>query len=115
MLHQCDKNLITRPDAWPGKALGDEVDRFSRATRKHDLPARLCIDKPTDILAGALISIGGTLAQGVNATVNIRMIVFVVIDNRLHDLSGALRRCGIIQIRQWPAIDLLVQNREIRA
>ena len=58
-------------------------------------------------------NIGGTLAQGVDATVNIRVIVSVVIGNRLYDLSGALCRRGIIQIRQWMAIDFLVQYREI--
>ena len=90
MLHQRDENFVARSDARARKTLGDEIDRLGRAPREHDLLAGNCIDKPPHIFAGTLVGFSSTLAQGVNTTVDIGVIVLVVIDKCLHDLSWTL-------------------------
>ena len=82
---------------------------------EDDLARRAGIQEPAHPLAGAFEGIGGQLAERVHAAVNIGMQLPLVMRHRLDHRGGHLHRGAIVQVRQRPAVDLLVEDRELRA
>ena len=60
-----------------------------------------------------LVSLGGFLAQIMHPTVDVAVLVQVIITLAVDDTQRFLCCCGIIEIDQRLAIDLLVEDREL--
>ncbi len=51
MFKVSDQNIVASIEHWPDVTLGNEVNRFSGATRQHNFAAARCIDKTLDLVA----------------------------------------------------------------
>ncbi len=110
-----DHDLVARAQAWPAPALRHEVDRFGRAAHEHDLAGRTGVDEALHAAARALEEIGRLLAQGMHATMDVRVRGLVVARHRVDDRLRPLARRGVVEVGERPAVDHAGQHREIAA
>ena len=115
VLHGGDQHPVTWLQIDPPPGSRDQVQAFSGAFGPDNLARFGSIDKGRHLATRVLEFFRRTLSQGMRTTVHIAVVVAVIIDNRLDYRFGLLRGRCVIQIHQRMAIDLLVQNREIRA
>ncbi|MNS92519.1 hypothetical protein D3C72_1266610 [compost metagenome] len=114
VLHRADQDLVARAQAL-AKACCHQVDRLGRAAHEHDFLAPGGVDQVSHRVARGLVGIGGALAQGMHAAVDIGVERGIVmrfgIDHALRLLGGG----GVVQIDQRLAVDGLAQDGEILA
>ena len=108
-----NQNLIAGLEARARKALRHQIHRLGRAADENDFLGVASIDEPPHGLAGAFIRIGGALAQRMNATMHVGMIVLVITADRIDHGFGPLAGRGVVQVHQRLAIDVLMQHREV--
>ena len=68
----------------------DEVDPFRGAAREDDFARALCVEVFRGAHAGGLIAGGGAVTQGVDAAVDIAIVVLVVVAQSVEDDAGLL-------------------------
>ncbi len=108
MLEMGDDDPVAGFQQWPRKTLRDQIDRLCRAACKDDLAPAPRIDKADDVIAGAFVGLCRTVAQGMHATVHVRMIVALVFGDRVDDHGRRLRGGGAVEIDEPVPADLLV-------
>ncbi len=113
MFEGADQDLIAGLEAGAQEALRDQVHCFGRAANEDDLFRVARIDEATNRLACAFISVGRALAQRVNATMHVGMIVLVVTRDRLDDGLRPLTRRRVVQIHQRFAVHRLMQDGKV--
>jgi hypothetical protein len=69
----------------------------------------------SDAGAGALVGLGGPLAQVVDATVDVGVVEAVVGDEGVDDRLGLLAGRRVVEVDEGLAVHLLVQGREVLA
>ena len=69
--------------------------------------------KRAHLLARVLVGFGGALAQQVHAAMDVRVVVRVVVDERVDDRLRLLAGGGVVEINQRLAVNLFPENREI--
>ena len=99
----------------PAPALGHEVDPLGRAAGEDDLAGRRRVEKPRDPRAHAVVGHGGTLAQVVDAPVDVGVLGAVEPADGVDDGTGLLAGGGVVEVDQRLAAHLLRQDREILA
>ena len=95
--------------------LRDEVDALGGAADEDQLVLALRVEEPSGLGASLLVRGRRTLAQLVNAAVNVGAIHLVELADGVDHREGLLRGGGAIQIYQWLTVDRLLQDREILA
>ena len=94
---------------------GDEIDAFGGAAREDDFVGAAGVEEFRGAGAGGFEGGGGAIAQFVDAAMDVGVVVLVVMTQRVDDGARFLRCGGVVEIDQRLAVDLLVENREIRA
>ena len=62
---------------------------------------------------GGFVAGRGAIAQFVDAAVDVGVVVFVIMHQRVNHRARFLRRRGVVEINQRLAVDLLVEDGEI--
>src|SRR3982751_4551096 len=113
MLHHCQKNHVTFAEQFFAPRLRHQIDALGRATREDDFVRTGRADVLRHALARVFIRVSRAPAQRMQSPMNIRIVVFVIITQRLNDSTRLLRSRSAIKIDQVMAAYLLTQNREI--
>ncbi len=97
VLHGGDDDLITRANILPPVGLGHQVYAFGGAPHIDDLMVFSGVDELPNLAAGSLVIVGGQLAEGVDATVDVGVRLLVVVDDGIDHLSrlGAPTAIGL--------------------
>ena len=69
-----------------------EVDRLGRVARPDDLRRLRGVDESRDLRARAFEGVGGPLGEFVDAAMDVRIVGRVIVDERVDDGLGLLRR-----------------------
>ena len=94
---------------------GDEIDSFRRPARKNNFVGGFGVDEFSGTGARGFEGVRGAVAQLMDAAMNIGVVVFVIMHERINDAAGLLRRGGVVEINQRLAVDLLMENGKISA
>jgi hypothetical protein len=113
MLGHRDHDLIPGLHIAQAIAVRDQVQCLGRILREDDLFRTLRPDKLSRPFPGILIDIRRLDGQRIGTAMRIRIAATIVATDRLDHLLRFLCRRTIIQISNFPAIDLPVQQREI--
>ena len=98
MLHFGNEDLVTCLQSAAAVALRDQVDRFGRPAHEHDL-ARACgVDEPPHLLARDFVGLRRTLAQIMNAAMNVGVEILVVANLAVDDRFRLLGRRGVVEV-----------------
>ncbi len=106
VLHLGEHDPVPRP----GDAAGDEVQGLGRVAGEHGVPS-LRADEAGDPVAGALEEIGRLGGDGVDAAVDRRTVVRVVVLHRREDRARGLRGRTGVEVDD----PLALERRELRA
>ena len=110
-----EQNHIARLEILRAPSRGDQINSFRRAARKNNFVGRLRIDEFRRTRARGFKGIRRAVAQFMDTAMNIGVVKFVIMHERINDAAGLLRRGGVVEINQRLAVDLLMQNREVSA
>src|SRR5712691_1145438 len=109
VLHLGEQNLVTAPDVPGAPGLGDEVDAFGRAAREYDFVRAARVEVFGGAGAGGLKSRRGAVAQFVDTTMDIRIVLLVIVPQSVDDRPRFLRGRRVVQVEQWMSMNLLVE------
>ena len=115
VLHRREDDLVSGLEGGPPVALRHEVDRLRRASDEKDFPVLPRVDEAPHLGTGLLVGGGGALAQGVDAAVDVGIVMGVVALKRLDHRPRLLAGGRVVEIDQGPAVDFLIQDGEIEA
>ncbi len=90
VFHPGNEYFVARADAL-AKRVGNQVDGFCRASGEHDFAARPGIDEPGYLVAGPFIGVGRAMAECMHPAMHIRMIMAVIVTDRIDDRLRPLR------------------------
>src|SRR4051812_26709645 len=113
VLHPGNQDLIARSEKRSGVALSHEVDALGGSPSKDYLPGRARIDETGDFFADLIVCQRRSLAEKVDAAVNVRVLGGVEASNRIDDCLGLLAGRRIIQVDQRLPPDSLGENGEV--
>ena len=106
----------------PGRDIGvaptarHQVDPLGRAGGEDHLLARGRVDERADLLARFFVQVGALIAQPVDAAMDVGVVLFVDVDQRLNHLPRPLRGGGVVEIDQrHVVVQPQPQDRENRA
>ena len=71
------------------------------------------VDEFRGACARGFKGVGRAVAQFVDAAMDIGVVVFVIMHQRVNHRARFLRRGGVVEIHQRLAVDLLIENRKI--
>ena len=92
------QDRVARSDVREAPRIADEVDRLGRVARPDDLGGFRGIDEAGDLFAGRFKGCGRTFGQLVDAAMDVRIVVRVVVDERIDHGLRFLRARGRIEI-----------------
>lgn len=115
MLHFGEENDVSRFQVSAAPSVCDEVDGLGGASSEDDLVGGLSVEKTGDLCARIFVSFGGSSAQFVESSVDVGVVVFVVVNDRLDDGSRLLGGGRVIQVDERVAMDFLMKDGEIGA
>src|SRR5690606_23315343 len=101
----CTQNFVTWLEVGFAPTASHQVDRGGGALRKDDFTRMSRTNEPGHLLAGRFVLLGTSLTQGVNAPVNVGVVVFVDARNGIDDLPGALGAGGVIEKHERLAVE----------
>jgi hypothetical protein len=85
VFHLRGDHLVAGAEFVQPPGVGDEVYRLGGVLREHDLLAAVGTDEVGDGVVGLLVGDGGLLAQLVDAAVDVRVVLVVVVADGLDD------------------------------
>ena len=95
---------------------GHEVDAFGRAAGEDDFIGAFGIDELGRADARGFIGVGRAVAQLMDAAVDIGVVEFVIMRQRLNHHARFLQGGGVVKINQRIAVNLLSsKNGKVRA
>ena len=115
MLHLREQDLVSGTEIGCAPGVSHQVDSLGRPTSKNDFVGALGVNKTRGACSRALESGRGAVAQLVDAAVDVGIVAFVIVAQRVQDLDRLLGRCCIVQVDQRVPMHALVQSREILA
>ena len=115
MLHFREQNHVAGLEIFCAPGTGDEIDAFGRAAREDDFVGAFGVDEFCGAGAGGFKRVRRAVAQFMDAAMDVGVVVLVIMHQRVNHRAGLLRRGGVVEINQRLAVDLLVQDRKIRA
>ncbi len=114
VLHPRDQDLVAWLQVRARPALRDQVDRIGAPAREDDLAAVRRVDQALHLHAGAFVRLGRAFAQQMRRAMDVRVVVPVVVVQRVQDLPRLLRRVGVVEVDQRPAVHDLAEDGEVR-
>src|SRR5450432_3377564 len=93
--------------------LSYEIDRFGRAANEDDLVWRGGVQELLYFFPGRLVGVSRSCGQFMRGTMNVGVLLFIEGAETVDDLSGLLRRGGIVQPDQGTAVNVLLQDGEV--
>ncbi len=115
MLHLGEQDHIARLDELAAPRLRHEVDALRGAACEHNLVRVLGIDELRHPRARRLEGVGRTVAQLVDAAVDVRIVPLVIAHQRLNHRPRLLRRGGVVQVNERMPVDALVEDGKVAA
>src|ERR1051325_5408889 len=92
------------------ESLRDDVDAFGGSPREDDLVPVGGIDVGGNLVARALVVPRRPLAEGVDASMDIGIIEFVIAADGVYDRAGFLRCCSVVEVDERTAADGLRED-----
>ena len=115
VLEMGEQDLIAGLEVGPTPALGDEVDALGGAAHEDAAPGVLEPEELRDGTAGGFVGGGGLLAQEVDATVDVGVLLGVIAFEGLDDDRRLLGSRRVIEVGQRTAAHGTSQDREVLA
>src|SRR5215204_720690 len=115
VLHLGDDYLVALAHELAPVAVHDEVDALRHPAHEDALARLARVDEAAHLLARALVSRGGALAQVVDAAVDVRVLLAQVLRAPLDDDARHLRRRRVVEVDERLAVHGLAQHREVFA
>ena len=115
VLHGGEQDLVALLDVDPAVGLGHEVDGLGGAAGPDDLLDGAGADEPSHLLPGGLVEIGGLLAEGAHAAVDIGVLLPLVLGHALDDCQRHLAAHGAVEVDHGLAVQHPGQQGEIPA
>src|SRR5581483_6281658 len=113
VLHLGQQDLVALADTGASPSVGHQVQCFGSVTREDDALFRGSVDETRHLAADRLVGLSRLLAQLVDGTMDVGVVVLVVVHQRVDDLSRLLRGRRIVQIDQRPAVHLARKDGEV--
>ena len=107
VFHFGDENFVAGVQVVCGPRAGHQVYALGGVSDEDQVLDRRGADESSDLLAGLLVALGGLHAEGVDATMHVGVIAFVVVHEGLNDGGRLLGGGGVIQVDQGLAVDKL--------
>jgi len=114
VLHVGEQDLVARADAL-SEGVRDQVDRLGGAPGEHDLPVVVGAEEPLDATARVFEGDSGPLGQRVHPPVDVGVAPGVVVLDGVEHGAGLLGGGRVVQVHQWVAVNLLVEDGELGA
>ena len=92
--------------------LGHQVQRFGGARRKDQFMRRACADETLQIAARLFKGVGGALAQGVHAAMDIGAVFLLEMAHGRQYLQRHLCGGSVVEVGQCAALNALLQHRK---
>src|SRR5579859_4193856 len=115
MLHLRQENDVAGLQIFRAPGAGHEVDALGGAAGEDDFLRAFGVDEFGGARPRVLKRGRGAIAQFVDAAVDVGVVAFVIMDQRVNHHARLLRRGGVIEINQRLAVDLLVKDGKIPA
>ena len=113
VLHLGQDDRVAAVDVAPAPRVGDEVDRLGRVAGEDDLVAVRGVDEPGDLGARLLVLGRRLLADGVDAAMDVGVVLAVVVSDGVDDDARLLARRRRVEVDQRVPVDLLLEDREV--
>ena len=108
-------DLVAEVEDGAGVALRDQVDRLGGAAHEDDLLAVGGVEEVLHRVARRLEGLGGALAEGVHAAVDVGVVGGVETRDGVDHRARLLRRGGVVEVDERLAVHLLGEDREVGA
>ncbi len=115
VLHLGEQHLIALAQELAAPSLRDQVHRLRGSAREHDRLGPRGAEEPGEVRASALEELGGLLAQHVEASMRVRVVVRVEVGHRVDHLLRLLRRGGAVQVDERPVAHRAREDGEVLA
>ena len=113
VFHLREQNLVPLEYIRAPPRVGNEVDRLGCVAGEDDTLGRGRVDELRDLRAGLFVGGRRFFAEAVDSPVDVRVVVLVVVDERVDHLPRLLRCRRVVQIDKRLAIHLPLQDREV--
>src|SRR5437867_2400237 len=100
MLHFGEQNFVAALEVRRAPGVCHEVNAFCGAARENDFVAAGSVNELRSAVPGCLESGGGAVAQLMNATMHIRVVMLVIIAERVDDRDRLLGGGSVIEINK---------------
>ncbi len=115
VLHFGEEDGVAGLEEGVAPGAGEEVYGFGGAAGEDDFAGGGGVEELGGAFAGGFVGDGGAVAEGVDAAVDVAVVVFVVVAEGVDDLAGFLGGGGAVEVDERVFVDLLVEDREIVA
>ena len=115
MLQPGDDDLVVLLNVAASPALGDQIDGLGGSANKDDFAGRAGVEEAARLLAGRLVSIGGTRRQLMRGAMHVGVFVLVEVFETIDDGLRLLRGRRVVEPDERTPIDALSQDWEIAA
>ena len=115
MFHLREQNHIARAQKFSAPGLRNQVDAFRCPAGENDFVRAGGADVFRHALARFFVSFGRARTQLVQAAMDIRVVVFVIMPQRIGHRPRLLRRGRIIEIDKGFSLHAFAQDRKILA
>ena len=113
MLHLGQDDGVAAVDVPAAPRVGHQVDRLGRVAGEHDLAAIGGVDEARDLGPRRLVGGRRLLADGVDAAMDVGVVLAVVVGHRVDDDVRLLAARRGVEVDQPVTVDLLVEDREV--
>ena len=113
VLHRRHQHAVTGLQIGPPPTGRHQIDALGGASGPDYLARLGCVDKRGNLGPCGLELLCRPICQRVSTAMNVAVVLLVVVDQRLNHRARLLRGRGVIQIHQWVAVDLLIQDRKV--
>ena len=114
VLHVRDQDFITGLENRLSKAMGNQIDALGCAAGENDLVGVGQVEHCSQLRAGGFVSVGGPLAEVVDAAVDIGILRRVVGIEGIEDAARLLGSGGIVQVGQGLAPHFSLKDGKVR-
>ena len=109
MIERRDDDFVAFVNVLPTPCSGHKVNRFGSPANKYNLLMLAGIDELPHLRARILICCRCSLAEFMNAPLNVGAISFVKVAEAFDNTSGVLRRCCVVQVHERMAMHGLIK------
>jgi hypothetical protein len=113
VLHDREHDLVALPDLLHAVAVGDEVDRFGRRPREHDLLGARRVDEVRHLAPCRLELLGGPVGEEVEAAMDVGIVLGIGLLDGVEHRPRLLRRGAAVEIDELLPVDLGLKDRKV--